>query len=153
MNIRNSASITLWFAVIFSTNIMAGDIAIYRWIDENNVVNFSQHQPLRGNYSQLTTIASYKARDQRLEKKSNLLSVEEQLSQYKQEAAEVLIKNKEIADKNCKSAQLNEKTLNSFEVVMITDAEGKSKALSNKEKKSQLALSKKHIDMYCDKKK
>ena len=151
MNIRNSASIALWSAVIFSTNVIAKDIAIYRWVDENNVVHFSQHQPQGENYSQLTTVSSYQAREKELEKNPTIPSVDEQLSQYEQEKAEVLAKNKEIADKNCKAAQLNEKTLNSFEVVMISDPDGKSRALSDKEKKAQLALSKKHINMYCEK--
>jgi len=155
MNIRNSAyialSIALWSAVIFSTNVIAKDIAIYRWVDENNVVHFSQHQPQGENYSQLTTVSSYQARKKELPKDSDIPSIDEQLSQYEQEKAEVLAKNKEIADKNCKAAQLNEKTLNSFEIVMISDPGGESRALSDKEKKAQLALSKKHINMYCEK--
>ena len=155
MNIRNSTSIALSIAlcsaVIFSTNVIAKDIAIYRWVDENNVVHFSQHQPQGENYSQLTTVSSYQAREKELEKDSTIPSVDEQLSQYEQEKAEVLAKNKEIADKNCKAAKLNEKMLNSFDKVMVTDSEGKSKALTNKEKKSQLTLSKKHINMYCEK--
>jgi hypothetical protein len=152
MNIRNSASIALWIAVVFSTNVIASDIAIYRWVDENNVVHFSQHQPKDGNYSQLTTVASYKARAKELPKDTSTPSVDEQLSAFEKEKEEVIAKNKEIADKNCQAAKLNEKTLNSFETVMITDAEGKNKALSDKEKNAQLELSKKHISMYCDNK-
>ena len=148
MNIRNSAFITLWAAVIFSTSVIAKDIAIYRWVDENNVVHFSQHQPQSGNYSQLTTVASYQAREKE-KKRSSKPSIDEQLSQFEQETAEVLAKNKEIADKNCKAAQLNETTLNSFDTVMFSDADGKSRVLSAKEKKAQLDLSKKHISMYC----
>lgn len=153
MNIRNSASIAFWSAVIFSTNVIAADIAIYRWIDENNVVHFSQHQPKDGNYSQLTTVASYQAREKELVKNSSMPSVGDQLTKFEAEKAEALAKNKEIADKNCQAAQLNEKTLNSFEIVMISDPDGKNRALSDKEKNAQLALSKKHISMYCDNKK
>lgn len=152
MNIRNSASILLWSAAIFSTNVIAQDIAIYRWVDENNVVHFSQHQPQDDNYSQLTTITSYRAREKGRSKNSDITSVDEQLSTFEKEKADILIKNKEIADKNCKAAQLNEKTLNSFEIVMISDPDGKSRALSDKEKSAQLTLSKKHISMYCDSK-
>jgi len=149
MNIRNSASIALWSAVIFSTNVIAKDIAIYRWIDENNVVHFSQHQPQNNNYSDLTTVSSYRAREKELPKSTNSPSIDEQLSQYEKDKAEVLAKNEEIAEKNCKAAKLNEKTLNSFDNVMFTDSEGKNRALSDKEKKAQLALSKEHISMYC----
>ena len=79
----------------------------------------------------------------------NLL--DEQLSKYEKDKAEVLAKNEEIADKNCQAAKLNEKMLNSFDKVMITDANGKNRALSDKEKKAQLALSKEHISLYCNK--
>ncbi len=149
MNIRNSTSIVLWSAVVFSTNVIAKDIAIYRWVDENNVVHFSQHQPQNDNYSELTTVASYQARKKELPNSANTASVDEQLSQYEKDKAEVLAKNEEIAEKNCKAAQLNEKTLNSFDSIMFTDSDGKNRALSDKEKKIQLALSKEHISLYC----
>ena len=152
MNIRKSASIALWSAVIFSTNVIAKDIAIYRWVDKNNVVHFSQHQPKDENHSQLTTIASYQAKKRALPKNTNTPSVDEQLMKFETEKADVIAKNKAIAEKNCQAAQLNEKTLNSFELVMITGADGKNKSLSDKEKKAQLDLSKKHISMYCEKK-
>jgi len=149
MIIRNSAIIAIWSAVIFSTNIMAKDVAIYRWVDENNVVHFSQHEPQNKNFSQLTTFSSYRAKEKEQPNDAKMLSVDQQLSDYEKEKAAVLAKNKEIADKNCKAAQLNEKMLNSFDKVMITDANGKNKALSAKEKNAQLALSKKHISLYC----
>lgn len=153
MNISHLASIAVWSAVTFSSNVIAKDIAIYRWLDENNVVHFSQQQPQSGSYSQLTTVASYRAKEQKLSKSAKMKSsIDEQLSQFEQERVDVLAQNKEIADKNCKAAQLNEKTLNSFDMVMITDSEGKNRALSAKEKKAQLELSKKHIGMYCKKK-
>ena len=149
MNIRNAASIALWSAVVFSTNVIAKEIAIYRWVDENNVVHFSQHQPQNSNYSQLTTISSYRAKEKELPKKMKKPSVSDQLAKYEQEKAEILAKNEEIAEKNCKAARLNEKTLNSFDSVMFTDPDGKNRALTDKEKNAQLALSKEHIEMYC----
>ena len=149
MNTRNSALIAIWSAVIFSTNVIAKDIAIYRWVDDNNVVHFSQNQPKNHNYSQLTTVSSYRAKENKLPKSTKIPSVDDQLSKYEKNKAEVLAKNAEIAEKNCKAAQLNEKTLNSFDSVMFTDSKGKNRALSDKEKRGQLALSKEHIDMYC----
>ncbi|MBL4940416.1 MAG: DUF4124 domain-containing protein [Colwellia sp.] len=150
MNIRHSVTIALWLAVILSTNVIAKDIAIYRWVDENNVVHFSQHQPQTSNYSQLTTFSSYKARKEELPEQAKLPSVDEQLAKYEQEKADIQAKNKKIAETNCKAAQLNEKMLNSFDKVMVTGPDGKNKTLSKKETKAQLALSKKHINMYCE---
>ncbi len=154
MNICNSAFIASWSAVIwstvlFSTNVIAKDIAIYRWVDENNVVHFSQHQPQNGNYSQLTTISSYRAREKELPKSTKTASVDDQLAQYEKNKAEALAKNEKVAEKNCEAAQLNEKMLNSFAKIMITDTDGKNKILSDKERKSRLALSKENIRLYC----
>lgn len=151
MNIRNSVSIALWLAVVLSTNVIAKDIEIYRWVDENNVVHFSQHHPQDTAYSQLTTFSSYKAKKQVLPEQAESLSVNDQLAEHEKNRAEIVAKNKEIVEKNCEAAQLNEKMLNSFDKIMLTGSEGKNRVLSEKEKKAQLALSKKHIDMYCDK--
>ena len=46
--------------------------------------------------------------------KKQLPSVDEQLTQHEKEQAEILEKNKLIAEKNCKAAQLNIEMLNSF---------------------------------------
>lgn len=149
MNIRNSAPVLFWIAVVISTNVVAKDIAIYRWVDENNVVHFSQHQPTKGNYSQLTTVSSYRAKEKDQAQSVDSSSEGKQLSQFEKENAQVFAKNEAIAKKNCKAAQLNEKMLNSLDKVMITDANGKSRTLTEKERKEQLSISKEHISLYC----
>lgn len=148
MSIRNSAYVAIWSVVMFSTNAIATNIAIYRWVDENNVVHFSQNQPQNSNYSQLTTFASYKAKQQSANKQ--LPSVDEQLSQNEKEQTKILEKNEVIAEKNCKAAQLNIKILNSFSKITTSDPDGKNRVLTDKEKKSQIILSNKHVDLYCN---
>ncbi|WP_114325394.1 DUF4124 domain-containing protein [Candidatus Colwellia aromaticivorans] len=148
MCIRSSAFVAICSAVMFSTSAIAKDIAIYRWVDENNVVHFSQQQPQDNSFSQLTTFASYKERQQ--PQKKQLPSVDEQLSQHEINQAEILAKNKVIAEKNCKAAQLNIKMLNSFNKITILDPDGKNRVLTDKEKKAQVTLSNKHIDLYCN---
>jgi hypothetical protein len=54
-----------------------------------------------------------------------------------------------MAEKNCKAARLNIKTLNSFNKITILDTDGKNRTLTDKEKKAQVTLSNKHIDLYC----
>jgi hypothetical protein len=149
MTNRNSASIILWSAVVFSSNVIAKEIAIYRWVDENNVVHFSQHQPKDNKYTQLSTVSSYQASEKALQQGTNSTSTEDQLSQYEKDKAEELAKNEKIAQKNCQTAQLNEEMLLSMDKVLITDPEGVNRALSDNEKEVQLALSKKHINLYC----
>lgn len=153
MDIRRSAFILVSVAVIFSTNTIAQDVAIYRWVDENNVVHFSQHQPKDDNYSQLTTVASYRAKSTLSPKTSEATSsVDEQITKYEKEQAEINAKNEKIVESNCKAAKLNLQMLNSFNQVMTTDSEGKNRALTDKEKKAQVELSKKHVELYCNNK-
>ncbi|PHR80549.1 MAG: DUF4124 domain-containing protein [Colwellia sp.] len=149
MCFHNSAIVAICFAVIFSTSTIAKDIAIYRWVDENSVVHFSQHQPQNTNYSELTTFASYKAKQQSKNIKSP--SVDKQLTQqqYEKKQTEILAKNKVIAEKNCTAAQLNLKTLNSFSKITILDSDGISRVLTDKEKKTQITQNNKHVDLYC----
>lgn len=152
MFIRNSVFVAICSAIMFSSSTIAKDIAIYRWVDENNVVHFSQHQPQNNNFSQLTTFASYKAKQKSESGDSEnkkQLSVDEQISKHEKEQAEILEKNKVMAEKNCKAARLNIKTLNSFNKITILDTDGKNRILTDKEKKAQVTLSNKHIDLYC----
>ena len=154
MKIQHSTivSIITWsFAVIFNANVIAKDIPIYRWVDENNVVHFSQHEPQKDNYSQLTSISSYRASEKQAAKPTELPSETELLSQYEQNKEQALALNKSISAKNCQAAQLNEKMLNTLDTVMVIDAKGQNKALSNKEKAAQLAVSQEHISLYCTK--
>ena len=152
MIMRYSNIIALCLVTGFSANVVASDISIYRWVDENNVVHFSQQHPKGSNFSQLTTVSSYKAAKMSAPTPSTNTetpSVDEQLSRFEKEKAEVLAKNEKIAEKNCEAAKLNKEMLNTAKNVMLTDANGKNKTLSAKEKKSQLALSEKHISLYC----
>jgi len=151
MNIGNSAFIALGLFAFFSTNVSASDITIYRWVDENNVVHFSQNQPKNTDFSELSTVSSYQAAKQSPQKKVQGSSVDEQLSKFEKKEAEALAQNKEIAEKNCQAAQLNEKALSSVGTIALTEPNGKIKNLSDKEKKAQLALAKEHISLYCKK--
>jgi len=134
-----------------STSVIAKEIAIYRWVDENNEIHFSQNQPYNDTYSQLTTFSTYKAKKQSDNNKTkNPPSIDEQLSQYEKQQAEIVEKNKVIAEKNCKAAQLNIKMLNTLDKVTIRDSSGISHVLTKKERKVQTTLSNKHIDLYCN---
>ncbi len=154
MNIRYSASLLLGTAVFLSTNVIAKEIAIYRWVDENNIVHFSQHQPMDENYSQLTTISSYKASSKKVVTESpgaaDSDEAKELAAKY-EEQQNIIAKNKETYAKNCNAAQLNVKMLNSFNRILYTDTDGESKVLSGEEKQEKLDVSKKQIALYCEK--
>ena len=148
MPINNSTFLTICSAIIFSTSAIAKDISIYRWVDENNIVHFSQHEPRSDNHSQLITFSSYQAKQNSSVKP--LPSVDEQLAKDEKRQAEILAKNKVIAEKNCQAAKVNIKMLNSFNKISVSDSDGKSRVLTEKEKHEQINLSNKHIDLYCN---
>ncbi|OUR62601.1 hypothetical protein A9Q74_03995 [Colwellia sp. 39_35_sub15_T18] len=157
MNVRYSAPMLLGVAVFLSTNVIAQKIAIYRWVDENNIVHFSQNQPMGDNYSQLTTVSSYNPNSKKIIAESsnaeNSAKAEEHELAVKleEEQQKTIAKNKDIYAKNCNAAQLNIKMLNSFNRILYTDTDGESKVLSTEEKQEKLDTSKKHIDLYCEK--
>jgi len=159
MNIRGlgfaNACLTV---VIFSSwpsiNLAAKEIAIYRWVDSDDVVHFSQNLPKTNNYSQLSTVSSFKAlsKEERQEMASQQ-DLEQHADDLQQQKTAENAQNKAIFEKNCKAAQLNIAMLNSHDDVLIIE-EGSNgmkteRVLSDKEKTEKLALSEKHIDLYC----
>lgn len=134
----------------------AKEIAIYRWVDKDNVVHFSQNLPQGEEYKELSTISSYKA----LSKAERKLIAEQEATDQKVEAQEkqqddTMAKNKATFDKNCKAARLNIKMLNSLDDIHISveedDGSIGSRPMTAEEKAKKLTLSKKHEELYCSK--
>ncbi len=148
-----SIRILIIISSFFINNAIAKDIAIYRWVDKNNIVHFSQNQPTSTSYSQLTTFSSFQSK--KTEKKvtdNKQLAAQKLADAYDLKQKKIQIKNKETFKKNCLAAKLNIKMLNSFKKVLYTGPDGKSRILSDKDKQEQLNLSEKHIELYCEKK-
>jgi len=134
----------------------AKEIAIYRWVDKNNIVHFSQNLPQDGEYKELSTISSYKA----LSKAERAVIAEQEKSKEKDKALEkqqddFIAKNKITYEKNCKAARLNIKMLNSLDDIHISeekkDGSIGSRPLTATEKAEKLTLSKRHEELYCAK--
>jgi hypothetical protein len=134
----------------------AKEIAIYRWVDKNNVVHFSQNLPRGDEYKELSTVSSYKAlskaeRKAIAEQETADKKVEDQDKQFD----EVTAKNKVTYDKNCKAARLNIKMLSSLDDIHVNEEKSDgtvgSRPLTPSEKSDKLALSKKHEELYCGK--
>jgi len=151
MNIHNSTLITLCLAVVFSASTRAKEVPVYRWIDENNVVHFSQHQPKNSEYDKLTTISTYKVQEPSLPVPDELPPVDKPLSAIESERDEIIAKNKAIIEKNCEASKLNEKILSSTDRITSQGPDGKNFVLTEKEKKEKVALNRKNIELYCKK--
>jgi len=132
----------------------AKEIAIYRWVDKDNIVHFSQNLPQGDEYKELSTISSYKALS-KAERK--VLAEEEKADQavekLEKEQDDIIDKNKSTFDKNCKAARLNIKMLNSLDDIHISveedDGSIGSRPMTAEEKTKKLTLSKKHEELYC----
>jgi hypothetical protein len=126
-------SITLLSWSVSARNY-AENITIYRWVDENNVVHFSQNQPEHDNYQELTMTNADPVRTNQ--------STEIELKGKQQDIVVSL-------SEQCQTAKANLITLTSFDKVQYIDQNGETKILSADEKTRQIALNKKQIAIYC----
>ena len=142
MSISMQRSLLFLLMTAFSANSLSADITIYRWVDENNIVHFSQNQPKTGNFSQLS---AKKMSAQKI--KAAYLAKQEMAAQREEEAKAESIKDDEKVQ--CVTARQNLKTLQDFDNIQYKTNTGKVKLLTAKEKKAQLAFNKKQIELYC----
>ena len=45
--------------ILATTLVQAKDVTVYRWVDENNVVHYGQHEPLEEDFSEITVETTY----------------------------------------------------------------------------------------------
>jgi hypothetical protein len=136
--------------------VNAKEIAIYRWVDKDNIVHFSQNLPTNDDYKEFSTISSYKALS-KAERKiiADQDTADKKIEDKEKQIDEVTAKNKATYEKNCKAAQLNIKMLNSLDEIHVNEEKDDgtigSRPLTTAEKAEKLALSKKHEGLYCNK--
>ena len=123
----------------------AENITVYRWVDENNVVHFSQHQPDHQQYTELTLANTFSS--PRVNKPIDDKPEENSAEPEEDNNAQLITEND---NKECSNATENVKTLSTFDKIQFTDADGNVRVLSKKEKQQQLALNQKKIEIYCE---
>ncbi len=130
----------LLLSLIFSNSVFGSQVTIYRWVDNNNIVHFSQNQPSKGNYTQLSS-------SQMKVEKSRINAAAQMKAALEEEAK----KEKIIDDEKnkCLTAQKNLKTLKDFDNIKYKTASGEYKVLTVKEKKAQLVFNKTQLELYC----
>jgi len=119
------------------------NVTVYRWVDKNNVVHFSQHQPAHNEYTELSVVTKTSKTNQGSEEETN----NDETASF--EVADA--SNDENANNaQCNEARENVRILETFEKVQFTGTDGEVRMLSAKEKEQQLAVSKKQVEVYCD---
>lgn len=118
------------------------NVTVYRWVDKNNVVHFSQHQPAHNEYTELSVVTKSSKKQQ----DSEDATVSDDAASF-----EVANANSDANADNaqCEEARENVRILETFEKVQFTGADGEVRMLSAKEKEQQLAVSKKQVEVYC----
>ncbi|WP_286235276.1 DUF4124 domain-containing protein [Thalassotalea sediminis] len=126
-------------ALLLNSTVFADNITVYRWVDKNNVVHFSQHQPEHNNYTELSLSA--------IPKTPEPIAVPQKEEQENTKSDEQVVT--ESLDK-CEAAKENVRTLEQYDNIQYTDESGNLKVLTDVEKSQQLEINKKQVEVYCN---
>ena len=127
---------------VAANTAIAQNVVVYRWVDKNNVVHFSQNQPAHDNYTeiQVSTNATRKASNAAVENNDH-----EQAQTEKQTDALDLLPSTE----KCEEAKANVQVLKTYDKIQYTNESGETLLLSASEKQQQLAINEKQVEVYC----
>jgi len=125
----------------------AENVTIYRWIDENNIVHFSQYQPQHEEFTEMN-FANRDPVESPLPAVAPSSTLTKIINDYDESPSTEELFESEMSDK-CQEAQTNVTTLENFDNIKTTDNEGKTSILSQQQKKQQLEMNLKRVDIYC----
>jgi hypothetical protein len=135
--------VTLVYFDVFAAEKMT----VYRWFDEHNVVHFSQHQPDRDDYIEISmsnnkkssVIIDEASSDESLKLRNNTLGNSSEESNV----------NYELNDEKCLTARENITTLANFDTIQYKNGQGSVEILTALEKQQQLMMNRKQAEVYC----
>ena len=122
---------------VAANTAIAQNVVVYRWVDKNNVVHFSQHQPQHDNYTEIQVSTNATRSDSAQDK------AEEEPTEEEQPLA--LIPSTE----KCEEAKANVRVLRTYDKIQYTNESGETLLLSESEKQQQLAINEKQVEVYC----
>jgi len=120
----------------YSGIILADNVTVYRWVDENNVVHFSQNQPEHDNYTELTMTNVVKSKQKEDDGGGTKGEVEEPLALTP-------------STEKCEEAKANVRMINAYDKIQYTDPQGNVLVLNKQEKSQQLEINTKLVEVYC----
>ncbi|WNC73359.1 DUF4124 domain-containing protein [Thalassotalea psychrophila] len=126
-------------ATLLTTLVQAKNVTVYRWVDENNVVHYGQHEPLEDDFSEITVETTYSP-------------VQAPLKENVSAEAKQKLLNSQVARASnikCKNAEANLRTLNDFAKIEVTEENGKSRLLTDVERIQRISQSEKEVEAYC----
>ena len=129
------------FLVLHYTASVAQETIVYRWVDNNNVVHYSHEHPADKDFAEVKVHVAYSPPSSPKQVKT------EQVDEKKIDISHM---DEDVVKKNCESAKTNLTILNSFEKILIKDADGNDKTLTDEEKLVQIEQSKEYVGIYCE---
>lgn len=133
---------------LFSSALMSFDttsaekLTVYRWVDDNDVVHFSQHQPTHDNFTEISMTNNVKS-------PALLGGLSHKNTANNTPAPEDAEIFKTQTHKKCTAAQKNLTMLQDFDKIQFKDEKGNMRLLSELEKQQQLAMNTKQAEVYC----
>jgi len=131
--------------VFYFGHCSANEVMVYRWVDKNNIVHFSQHQPVGNEYTEFL-VSNQSKLISRADNTGRSSTSTKSLALDKSEAEVPSTIN---MSEQCKEAKNNLSKLLAFDKLQYTDDKGIKQLLNEKEKQQQLALNKKRTEVYC----
>lgn len=141
---RKNALVTLSLSALFfyAYSAVAAQSIIYQWVDQNNVVHFSEQQPEHDNYTTLQVLGNNNKDKKNVAKKNTERDNVPEKSDSTPELQNQL-------NTRCEEAKENLKTLETYTNVKVQNKNGEFSVLSKEEKQQQIILSQKQIEVYC----
>jgi hypothetical protein len=127
---------------LYPYQILSRELTVYRWVDKDNIVHFSQHQPVGDKYTQFFVSDQSKV----ISRADTVISEDvKPPSQKSQKSVAPMINIIE----QYKQAKDNISMLMAFDKVQYIDDKNTKKVLTKEEKQQQLAINKKRTELYC----
>ncbi|MFT5635164.1 MAG: hypothetical protein ACI89T_000595 [Cognaticolwellia sp.] len=145
MNIK---ILSLFIIILVYFDVSAAEkITVYRWVDKENVVHFSQHLPDHDDYIEIS-MANNKKSSTIIDKASAPESYKISNNNFSDGNAKTDLDN-ELNDGKCVTARKNINTLQNFDNIQYKGEKGNVKILTALDKQQQLEMNNKQAEVYC----
>jgi len=123
----------------------AEKIKVYKWVDKNGVVTFSEYRPQEDDYIELEIEGDRVVGGNNEELDYDLSGLERE--QVDEGVVEEL---NQKADEYCQKAKHNLSVLDSFKNVRVLDENGQPKVLSQDDVMEQRRLANRQVELFCN---
>jgi len=123
----------------------AEKIKVYKWVDKNGVVTFSEYRPQEDDYIELEIEGDRVVGGNNDELDYNLSGLD------REKVDEGVVEElNQKADEYCQKAKHNLNVLDSFKNVRVLDENGQPKVLSDEEIMQQRRLANRQVELFCN---